>query len=182
MYPKRVAVLSILYLSIGDPCASTAGIMYGHLSTRFVRAKLCGCSSAKRIMIDSCRSRAILCGGVSCIWDGQLPIHDAEVTVQLTGFLRIRFSNGKSLVGFIGGVVSCTVVTYAYYVREMEISTTLLLVSAVGGLCGAVTELLCGRKVEGSGGPIDIDDNLAVPAGSGLLLYGALACFIPTFL
>jgi hypothetical protein len=35
---------------------------------------------------------------------------------------------------------------------------------------------------DGKGGPIDVDDNLAVPLGSGLLLLAALSSFFPTVL
>ena len=45
------------------------------------------------------------------------------------------------------------------------------LVSVLGGVAGAIPETLCGRVHNGEGGPIDVDDNLAVPIGSGLVLY-----------
>lgn len=43
----------------------------------------------------------------------------------------------------------------------------------------AIPETLCGRVNNGKGGPIDVDDNLAVPVGSGLLLRVLLAAFFP---
>ncbi len=45
-------------------------------------------------------------------------------------------------------------------------------------------EVLCSRKIEpeGLGGPIDVDDNLAVPIGSGSILYAALTLAFPQFL
>mmetsp|Transcript_11151 Transcript_11151/g.17530 ORF Transcript_11151/g.17530 Transcript_11151/m.17530 type:complete len:273 (+) Transcript_11151:241-1059(+) len=126
IFPKKIAVLSTLFLSIGDPCASAAGISYGYLGP--------------------------------------------------------RFSNGKSLVGVLGGTVACAITAYLYYVRDMGHSSSLLLVSIIGGLAGSVTEALCGRKIDGSGGPIDVDDNLAVPVGSGLMYYLCLVYFFPSFL
>mmetsp|Transcript_24492 Transcript_24492/g.49756 ORF Transcript_24492/g.49756 Transcript_24492/m.49756 type:complete len:263 (-) Transcript_24492:35-823(-) len=124
-FPKKVAVLSILFLAIGDPCASTCGITWGYLGP--------------------------------------------------------KFSNGKSLVGFLGGVLSCAITTFLFYYGETGLSPSLFLVSLLGGFSGGITELLCGRVVEGSGGPIDIDDNLAVPVGSGFLFYLGLQ-FFPSFL
>jgi len=125
-YPKKVAVLSILFLAIGDPAASTCGIQWGSLGP--------------------------------------------------------KFSNGKSLIGFLGGLMSCAITTAIFYYSETGPSMSLLLVSLLGGLSGGITELLCGRVVEGSGGPIDIDDNLAVPVGSGLLFYLSLLQLFPSFL
>lgn len=43
----------------------------------------------------------------------------------------------------------------------------------------AIPETLCGRITNGKGGPVDVDDNLAVPVGSGLLLRLLLAAFFP---
>ena len=42
-------------------------------------------------------------------------------------------------------------------------------------------EVLCGRKIEGVGGPIDVDDNLAVPIGSGCMFYAVLSLVFPEF-
>ncbi len=39
IFPKPVAVLSILYLACGDPMASLFGIRYGHLGPRFESGK-----------------------------------------------------------------------------------------------------------------------------------------------
>lgn len=39
VFPKPVAVLSILYLACGDPMASLAGILYGDRSIRFANGK-----------------------------------------------------------------------------------------------------------------------------------------------
>lgn len=39
IFPKPVAILAILYLAVGDPIASLAGILYGNLSFRFSNGK-----------------------------------------------------------------------------------------------------------------------------------------------
>ena len=39
IFPKPVAILSILYLACGDPIASLFGILYGHLGPRFKSGK-----------------------------------------------------------------------------------------------------------------------------------------------
>ena len=46
----------------------------------------------------------------------------------------------------------------------------------------AIPETLCGRITDGKGGPIDVDDNLAVPIGSGLLLLALLRVFFPSLI
>jgi len=39
IFPKPVAILSLLYLACGDPMASLFGILYGHLGRRFSNGK-----------------------------------------------------------------------------------------------------------------------------------------------
>ncbi len=39
IFPKPIAILSILYLACGDPIASIAGIQFGHLSVRIAPGK-----------------------------------------------------------------------------------------------------------------------------------------------
>jgi dolichol kinase len=39
IFPKPVAILSLLYLACGDPIASLFGILYGHLGPRFSNGK-----------------------------------------------------------------------------------------------------------------------------------------------
>lgn len=39
IFPKPIAVLSILYLACGDPVASLVGILYGHLGPKFKSGK-----------------------------------------------------------------------------------------------------------------------------------------------
>jgi len=86
-FPKRVAVLSILYLALGDPFASTLGIKYGKLGP--------------------------------------------------------RFSNGKSLIGSVGGFAICAGTTALYFARSLQLSVTLGLVSLLGGIAG----LPCSRPL-----------------------------------
>ena len=118
LFPKKIAILSILFLSFGDPCASACGIKLGYLGP--------------------------------------------------------KFSNGKSLVGTAGGFLACAITTFVYLsLSGVGVGgwQTLTLVSVLGGVAGAIPETLCGRVHNGEGGPIDVDDNLAVPIGSGLVLY-----------
>ncbi len=39
LFPRSIAVLSLLYLTLGDPAASLVGILYGHRSSRFSNGK-----------------------------------------------------------------------------------------------------------------------------------------------
>mmetsp|Transcript_81029 Transcript_81029/g.131293 ORF Transcript_81029/g.131293 Transcript_81029/m.131293 type:complete len:190 (-) Transcript_81029:54-623(-) len=127
VFPKAVGVLSVLYLALGDPFASTIGIKYGKLGP--------------------------------------------------------RFTNGKSLFGSLGGFFICMCTTALYFARTLQFSSALAIVSIIGGLAAAIPETLCGRITkDGKGGPIDVDDNLAVPLGSGLLLLALLTCFYPALL
>lgn len=86
----------------------------------------------------------------------------------------MRFSNGKSLVGFMGGFIACAACTACYFWRSHGPSLEMFAVSMLGGAAGATTELLCGRVLlsdgERKGGPIDIDDNLAVIVTTSPLL------------
>ncbi|EKX49488.1 hypothetical protein GUITHDRAFT_151562 [Guillardia theta CCMP2712] len=126
LFPRNVAILSILYLSFGDPFASTCGIRYGYLGP--------------------------------------------------------KFSNGKSLVGSLGGLFACAFTTTVYYLYHgFPFNGSLLLVSLLGGIAGAIPETFCGRIHEGTGGPIDLDDNIAVPVGSGFIFFLFLQLF-PAYL
>mmetsp|Transcript_14065 Transcript_14065/g.32425 ORF Transcript_14065/g.32425 Transcript_14065/m.32425 type:complete len:264 (-) Transcript_14065:89-880(-) len=122
LFPRNVAILSILYLSFGDPFASTCGIRFGYLGP--------------------------------------------------------KFSNGKSLVGSLGGLFACAFTTTVYYLSHgFPLNGSLLLVSLLGGIAGAIPETFCGRIHDGTGGPIDVDDNIAVPVGSGLIFFLFLQLF-----
>jgi dolichol kinase len=105
IFPKPVAILSILYLACGDPIASLFGIQYGHKS--------------------------------------------------------IRFSNGKSLIGTLAGIVTCFVVGLCYLQSMGFHGGTLFVVATVGALAGGTAELV----------PFDTDDNFTIPIVSGFALW-----------
>ena len=72
----------------------------------------------------------------------------------------------KSLQGTLGGFLVCTIVT-AFFLYQMEIATkTVLLMSMIGGLSGAIAELL----------PLKVDDNLSIPLVSGAFMLLAFWC------
>lgn len=105
IFPKPIAVLSILYLAFGDPIASLFGILYGSKS--------------------------------------------------------IKIANGKSLVGSTAGVVTCALVTLVFLSGLHLPTSTLLALTAVGGLAGGAAELL----------PLEVDDNFSIPIVSGFALW-----------
>ena len=80
LLPKNIAVLSILFLSIGDPVASACGIRFGSLGP--------------------------------------------------------KFGNGKSLIGYLGGLLACAIITYFYFARFFVPSNSLYVVSLIGGFAG----------------------------------------------
>lgn len=84
-FPKSIAVLSVLYLALGDPFASTVGIKFGKLGP--------------------------------------------------------RFSNGKSLIGTLGGFFICAATTALYFARSVQLSGALALVSLLGGVAGLFDSL-----------------------------------------
>ena len=105
IFPKPVAILSILYLACGDPIASLTGILYGHKGP--------------------------------------------------------RFSNGKTLIGTLGGVTVCALVTFIY-LSTLSVSVGAILgLTLIGGLAGGMAELL----------PFDVDDNFSIPIISGFVLW-----------
>lgn len=108
IFPKHVAVLSILYLALGDPSSSFFGVLYG----------------------------------------------------------RNKIFPNKSLQGTLGGFGVCALVTFAYLYWQRFPSEKILLLSMLGGFCGAVSELL----------PLNIDDNFAIPVVSGALMVLAFWC------
>ena len=64
LFPKPVAVLSILFLAIGDPIASLVGIRFGSLGPRFQSGKsLIGTLAA-----------VLCCSGVAYLFTGTLPL------------------------------------------------------------------------------------------------------------
>ena len=105
IFPKPVAVLSIIYLACGDPIASLFGILYGSKGP--------------------------------------------------------RFSDGKTLIGTLAGVVTCALVTFIYLNTLSMPSQTVLALSLVGGIAGGMAELL----------PFDVDDNFTIPVISGFVMW-----------
>jgi dolichol kinase len=105
IFPKPVAVLSILYLAVGDPIASLTGILYGNRS--------------------------------------------------------IRFSNGKSLIGTLGGIMACFMVGLVYLQSLSLPHSETLAIAAIGGLAGGLAEHL----------PLETDDNFSIPIVSGFVLW-----------
>ena len=105
IFPKPVAVLSILYLACGDPIASLTGILYGHKGP--------------------------------------------------------RFADGKTMIGTLGGVVTCAFVTFIFLKGLSMSNDTVLGLSLVGGLAGGMAELL----------PFDVDDNFTIPVISGFVMW-----------
>lgn len=107
IFPKPVAILSILYLACGDPIASLFGILYGKYG--------------------------------------------------------IRFKNGKTLVGTLAGIATCTLITLVFLNGMGLPLHQVLLLTLLGGCVGGSAELL----------PLEIDDNFSIPLVSGFVLWFA---------
>jgi dolichol kinase len=105
IFPKPVAVLSILYLAVGDPIASLVGILYGDRS--------------------------------------------------------IRFSNGKSLIGTLGGIAACFAVGFVFLKTLGLPNLDTFLIALIGGFAGGLAEHL----------PLETDDNFSIPVVSGFVLW-----------
>ena len=100
-FTKNVAILSILFLAVGDPFASFVGKKLGKFS--------------------------------------------------------FKFNSGKSLIGFLACFAICATITY-YYLRFSQYQHNLLILSLIGGITGAMAELMS-----------VVDDNLFIPICSGLV-------------
>ncbi len=114
-FPKAIAILSILFLAVGDPIASLLGVMYGQYG--------------------------------------------------------YRFSNGKSALGTLAGVLSCIALAMCFGITQGWAQAAspigLLAFSLWAGLAGGAAELL----------PLEMDDNFTIPIVSGLLSWFAALVF-----
>ncbi len=77
---------------------------------------------------------------------------------------RNKIFPNKSLQGTLSGFIVCALATFAYLHWQGFPSGKILLLSIIGGFCGAVSELL----------PLNVDDNFAIPVVSGTLMALAL--------
>lgn len=85
----------------------------------------------------------------------------------LYGKKSIRFSNGKSLIGTMAGVITC-IITGLVFLSTLPLSLpSLIAISFVGGVAGGTAELL----------PFDVDDNFTIPVISGFVLWLAFMIF-----
>ncbi|MDZ4678086.1 MAG: hypothetical protein SGI74_11340 [Oligoflexia bacterium] len=110
LFPKPVAVLSMLLLAFGDPASSTFGVLFGK----------------------------------DKIW------------------------GRKSLQGSLACFTVCTLVCATYFISNNIMVERVILVSILGGLIGALSELIQFKK---------IDDNLTFPLFAGLGLWSLFAVF-----
>jgi dolichol kinase len=85
----------------------------------------------------------------------------------LYGDRSIRFSNGKSLIGTLAGMLACGIVAFCFLhlmnqtqILELRFEH-LVILSIVGGIAGGGAELL----------PMEVDDNFAIPVVSGFMLW-----------
>ncbi len=85
----------------------------------------------------------------------------------LYGDRSIRFSNGKSLIGTLAGMIACAGVAFVFLnfmnqTQFLELKFEhLLILSGIGGVAGGGAELL----------PMEVDDNFAIPVVSGFVLW-----------
>ena len=71
IFPKPVAILSLLYLAFGDPTASLFGVLFGDRSIRFAHGKsLIGCLSA-----------VLVCGVVTILYGSTLNLNPSSLAI-----------------------------------------------------------------------------------------------------
>ena len=85
----------------------------------------------------------------------------------LYGSYGPRFASGKSLIGTLAGVITCTLLSLVFLSSLSLSMPTLWVVSLVGGAIGGTAELL----------PFDMDDNFTIPVVSGFVLWLAFIVF-----
>lgn len=85
----------------------------------------------------------------------------------LYGDRSLRFSNGKSLIGTLAGMLACGGVAFVFLhfmnqTQFLELKVDhLAILSIIGGIAGGGAELL----------PMEVDDNFAIPVISGFVLW-----------
>lgn len=85
----------------------------------------------------------------------------------LYGDRSLRFSNGKSLIGTLAGMIACGAIAFLFlhFMNEtqfLELKVDhLAILSVIGGIAGGGAELL----------PMEVDDNFAIPVVSGFVLW-----------
>jgi len=86
----------------------------------------------------------------------------ASVIGILYGDRGPRFANGKSLIGTLGGVATCVLISLLFWnaIPGVHGGAFWALV-ILGGLAGGLAELV----------PWDVDDNFAIPVVSGFFLW-----------
>ncbi len=72
-----------------------------------------------------------------------------------------RFSNGKSLIGTMAGILTCFTISFAYLRASGLTDVQVAVLSVLGGISGGAAEML----------PIEIDDNFSIPVVSGFVLW-----------
>ena len=73
-----------------------------------------------------------------------------------------KLPKGKSLIGTLGGIAMCFLVSLVFLGLHWEGSfREIIILSLIGGLSGGMAELV----------PVDVDDNLIIPVLSGFVLW-----------
>lgn len=81
---------------------------------------------------------------------------------------RHKIFGHKSIEGFLAAFIVCSTLTYFFLNQHLGITTPLILVSVLAGLCGALAELIPVGK---------LDDNLTMPILSSICLYFLFLAF-----
>lgn len=83
-------------------------------------------------------------------------------------FGKDKIIGSKSLQGTVAAFISCTIISALYFFSQNLMTERLLIVSVLGGLIGAISELLPVGK---------LDDNFTIPVSSAIMLWGLLELF-----
>ncbi len=76
--------------------------------------------------------------------------------------MSIQFKSGKSLIGTLAGIATCTLVTLIFLKGLPDFPRQFIFpLTMVGGIVGGASELL----------PLEIDDNFSIPILSGFSLW-----------